>query len=144
MIDLQFMMLIVISLEIGYFNRTSEINNFLEKYNESFSNGDKIQNELLNIINFINKLELDKRSYWLNKANIFTLIIELSKVELNTLNINTLKEKLSYLESIYKNESKENIDFLKYIEVAKEAVNDKKSRIIRGEFIQNIFMECTN
>lgn len=144
MIDLQFMMLIVISLEIGYFHRTSEINNFLEKYNESFPNGDKIQNELLNIINFINKLELDKKSYWLNKANIFTLIIELSKVELNTLNINTLKEKLSSLENIYKNESKENIEFLKYIEVAKEAVNDKKSRIRRGEFIQDIFKKCTN
>ena len=144
MFDLQFMMLIVVSLEIGYFNRTHEINNFLEKYNESFNNGDKIQNELLCIINFINELSLDKKSYWLNKANIFTIIIELSKFNLDTLNNDLVKEELSSLEVQYKDGSQKDTNFLKYIEVAKEAVNDKKSRVIRGEFIQTILIKCIN
>jgi len=142
MLDLQFIMLIVISLEIGYFNRTSEINNFLEKYNESFDIADKTQKELLAIINFINDLSIDKKSYWLNKANIFSLIIELSKIDLNTLDKVLVKEKLNYYESLYKNEDFRDERFLKYIEVAKEAVNDKKSRIIRGEFLQNLLYNC--
>lgn len=142
MLDLQFIMLIVISLEIGYFNRTSEITNFLEKYNESFDIADKTQKELLAIINFINDLSIDKKSYWLNKANIFSLIIELSKIDLNTLDKVLVKEKLNYYESLYKNEDFRDEQFLKYIEVAKEAVNDKKSRIIRGEFLQNLLYNC--
>ena len=138
MIDLQFIMLIVISLEIGYFHRTTEIEKFLEKYNEDFDIEDKITNQLLEIVLVINNLSLDKKSYWLNKANVFTLIIELSKVDLKKLNINSLKEELSFLEKIYNNDENKNIEFSKYIEVAKEAVNDKKSRIIRGDFINQI------
>jgi len=142
MLDLQFIMLIVISLEIGYFNRTTEINNFLENYNEDFYIADKIKYELLDIINFINALSLDEKSYWLNKANIFTLIIELSKVDLNTINIKSFTNELFSLEKMYKNEDKTNVEFLKYIEVAKEAVNDKKSRLIRGEFIEEVLKKC--
>ncbi len=142
MLDLQFIMLIIISLEIGYFNRTSEINNFLEKYNESFDIADKIQKELLYIINFINDLSIDSESYWLNKANIFSLIIELSKINLNTLDKNLVKEKLDFYENLYQNEDTNDKQFLKYMEVAKEAVNDKKSRIIRGEFLQNLLYSC--
>lgn len=142
MLDLQFIMLIVISLEIGYFNRTTEINNFLEKYNESFDIADKAQTELLFIVNFINDLSLDNKSYWLNKANIFSLIIELSKIDLSTLDQKLIKNKLDYYENLYKVEDKSNEQFLKYMEVAKEAVNDKKSRIIRGEFLQKLLHNC--
>lgn len=142
MLDLQFIMLIVISLEIGYFNRTSEINNFLEKYNESFNRAEKIQRELLSIVNFINDLSLSNKSYWLNKTNIFSLIIELSKIDLNDLDKNLLKENLDFHENLYKNENTSDEQFSKYMEVAKEAVNDKKSRIIRGDFIQNLLHNC--
>lgn len=138
MLDLQFIMLIVISLEIGYFNRTSEINNFFEKYNESFDIGDKIQKELLYILNFINDLSIDSKSYWLNKANIFSLIIELSKIDLNNLDKNLVKEKLDFYENLYKKEDSSDKQFLKYMEVAKEAVNDKKSRITRGNFLEKL------
>lgn len=142
MIDLQFMMIIIISLEIGYFNRTSEINNFLKKYNEDFLIGGKIEIKLHTIIIFINNLNLAANSYWLNKANIFTLIIELSKVDLASVGIKLLQEKLLNLDKMYFDKDESNQEFNKYMEVAKEAVNDKKSRVSRGLFISNILNEC--
>ena len=52
------------------------------------------------------------------------------------------KEKLDFYESLYKNENTSDEQFSKYMEVAKEAVNDKKSRIIRGDFLQNLVHNC--
>lgn len=144
MLDLQFIMLIVISLEIGYFNRTTEIKNFLEEYNEEFTLQEKIKTQLFDIINIINSLSLDTKSYWLNKANIFTIIIELSKIDLINLNIENLKNKLVELEEMYIQNNIDIPEFNKYIEVAKEAVNDKKSRITRGDFISTILLKCLN
>jgi len=142
MIDLQFIMLIVISLEMGYFNRTSEINKYLKKYNEDFHLGSQIQEQLHKIIHFINSLYLSPKSYWFNKANIFTLIIELSKIDLSNINIQIFQEKLQNLDEIYITKNDIDSKFASYMEVAKEAVNDKKSRILRGEFIQSILADC--
>lgn len=143
MTDLQFIMLVVISLEVGYFNRTTEIKNFLEQYNEEFFIGMKIENILFDVITFINTLELNKKSYWLNKANIFTLLIELSKFDLQNINTDKFKSFLMEFEEKYKQEDLSDQNFIKYIEVAKEAVNDKKSRIIRGEFIHQLLVSST-
>jgi len=142
MIDLQFIMLIVISLEIGYFNRTTEINKFLKKHNEEFSQSILLTEKLHEIVHFINELYLSPKSYWFNKANIFTLIIELSKIELSQVDISTLQNKLQDLDDQYLNKKERDTSFLSYMEVAKEAVNDKKSRIFRGEYIQNILESC--
>lgn len=142
MIDLQFIMLVVISLEIGYFNRTSEINKYLKKYNEDFPLENKIQEQLHEIIHFINSLYLSPKSYWFNKANIFTLIIELSKVDLSNINKKIFQERLYYLDEIYSKKDIVDSQFSSYMEVAKEAVNDKKSRVLRGEFIKNILLSC--
>lgn len=142
MLDLQYIMLIVISLEIGYFNRTTEIDNYLDENQDDYPNKDYILDMLHNIIQFINLLELNKKSYWLNKANIFTLIIELSKFNLDDLDIELIKNKLVLLENLYKIGDTKDQEFEKYKEVAKEAVNDKKSRIFRGEFIKKFLTEC--
>lgn len=145
--DLQFMMSLVISLEIGYFHRRMEIENYLIEYNEDYPTANNIKNLLLNIISFIDKLELDSKSYWFNKANIFTMIVELSKVDYSSINVSLLKEKLEYIDemnrAILKPEGSE-YPLNTYFFYAKEAVNDKKSRIIRGEIFEKILLDCSN
>ena len=149
--DLQFIMTLVISLEIGYFNRRGEIEKYLDEYNEDYPSASTIKTDLLKITDFIEDLTLNEKSYWFNKANIFTMIVELSKVDLSSIRKNTLKEKLEYIDeenkkynatgkisedSAYKLEH--------YFIFAKEAVNDKKARIIRGEIFEQILFDCLN
>ncbi|AXK48448.1 hypothetical protein CRU87_08995 [Aliarcobacter trophiarum LMG 25534] len=149
--DLQFIMTLVISLELGYFNRRGEIDNYLDKYNEDYPSATQIKNLLLPIIDFIERLSLNDKSYWFNKANIFTMIIELSKMDYSNINISLLKERLEYIDEENKkfNSTHTIIDEFsygleQYFMYAKEAVNDKKSRIIRGEIFEKILLDCYN
>lgn len=149
--DLQFIMTLVISLEIGYFNRRGEIEKYLDKYNEDYPSASAIKNDLLKITDFIEDLSLNQKSYWFNKANIFTMIVELSKVDLSSIRKTILKEKLEYIDEENKKfnatgkVSEEWIYRLEnYFVFAKEAVNDKKSRIIRGEIFEQILFDCSN
>ena len=46
----------------------------------------------------LKNLNFSERSYWYNKANLFTLLIELSKIDLNKLNLGKLEIELLSLE----------------------------------------------
>lgn len=147
--DLQFTMILVASLEIGYFHRRTEVDMFLEKYNEEYQNANNIKENLIVIIDFINNLELDKKSYWFNKANMFTLIVELSKFDLSQLITSRVRDELNAVDEyskIYNNvgsiEDSKPYEYIKYFIHAKEAVNDKKSRLLRGEIVNDILNDC--
>lgn len=148
--DLQFIMTLVVSLEIGYFNRRIEVDTFLDKYNESYDNAHTMKQKIFSIVEFINSLSLDKKSYMFNKANIFSLIIELSKFNITKINSQCFKEKLIEFDKMYqdyRNEPKSIEQYHKHMNYfihAKEAVNDKKSRIIRGEFLNEMILLCLN
>jgi len=145
MIALQFVMSIVATLIYSeYFGRNTKTNEFIEKYNSNFNESQYILETLIKLISFLNILNLSPKSYWFNKANIFSLIIELSKINIDELNIERLKENLDTLEleskKYFADIELENIssDHKKYFEYAKEAVNEKKSRIHRGKVVKEI------
>ena len=148
MFALQFIMSIVSTMIHGdYFSRHSKTNEFIELYNEEFSEYENIVNTIVEIVEFINSLEFNSKSYWFNKANVFTLIIELSKVNIVELNIEILKEKLNSLElnskKYFADIDLESIDSedKKYFEFAKEGVNEKRAREHRGFVINKLLEE---
>lgn len=145
MYALQQVMSIISTIIYGdYFSRFNVVNEFIEKYNKEFEQYIEITEKLKDVIEFMNKLNLDKKSYWFNKANIFTLIVELSKNDLRTLDPLIIRDKLLEIEELYKRYfagiDLDNIsdDFKKYFEFAKEGLNEKKAREHRGKVIRGL------
>jgi len=148
MFDVQYIMLIVSTLLEGdYFGRSLKINEYLEKYNSSFLIYSTPLEYIINSIKIITELKFSKKSYWFNKANLFTLIIEFAKINREKLDLLRLEQSLLDLETkvdLYFSDD-ESIDITedekKYFEVARQGSHEKASRIHRGKIIKKIIQE---
>ncbi len=147
MFDSQYVMLITSTLFEGkYFGRSLKINDYLEKYNFEFKNYDQILDVILNSIEIISKLKFSKNSYWFNKPNLFTLIIELTKVPTNKLVLEDLERALFDLENkvdSYFNGDENEIKLLtsdetKFFEVSRQGSHELSAREHRGKVVSNI------
>ena len=145
MIALQYIStLITTMLEPDYFHRNSKTMDYIEKYNNEFPDYISVFIRLKTVIDFIVKLDLSIGSYWYNKPNIFTLIIELSKVDVETIDIpkfrNTLKELEKESEKYFANIEIEKMsdDNKKYFEYAKQGINDRSQRLHRAMVVRGL------
>lgn len=151
MFDLQYIMLIVSTLLEGdYYGRSSKVPDYMANYNDVFEEYGQPLNELVNAVDIISNLGFEKESYWFNQANLFTLIIELARLEqreLNKLDIRSLEVKLREMENkvddYFNAVSVEDIDRIsvdeqKYFEVARQGSHEKSARQHRGKVISGI------
>ncbi|MDI9312975.1 MAG: DUF262 domain-containing protein, partial [Limnohabitans sp.] len=151
MFDEQYVMLIVSTfLEGGYYGRSSKVNEYLDRYNASFENYTMPLGLLVKSVNTIKKLGFYRNSYWFNKANLFTLIIELSRFEIPDINLQILEQELLELETkvdLYFSDD-DTIDISdnekKYFEVARQGSHEKANRIFRGKLINDIITKSLN
>lgn len=125
---------IMTTLLAGFFNRNELSLKFLEDYSENFLDKDIIVEKLENTADVILKLKLKSKSYWYNKANIFSLIIAVANnIELlDTDAINKLKTNLEEFENDVPSD---------YKIAATEAVNNTKEREYRNSTIENLIQE---
>jgi len=134
MADLQFVLLIMATFENdGYFNRDSEIEKMIINFNENYKNSETIKKKIISLLLGINSLEFESDSIWYRKSNFFTLIIELSKIDVD---IQQLKSKLlefetNVLQSKSINESDN--DFSMYYGYMYTGTNSRQARVKRGE-----------
>lgn len=152
MYDFQYLMLITSTvLEGSYFGRNTIVDEYLEKYNSEFPDYEIVIKKLINSIEIMHKLDFSKNSYWYNKANLFTLLVELSEVDVDSINIKKLETELFKLEDkadIYftadKEEELEDIseDEKKYFEVARHSSHEKAAREHRGKLIGELIDSC--
>lgn len=155
MFDVQYVMLIISTfLEGEYYSRSSKVNVYLERYNSEFKIYKTPLSLLLKSIRIINVLDLSKMSYWFNKANLFTLIIELAKHNTDELDIKRLELQLLELEnkvdyyfcetSLETPSGNEFIseDEKKYFEAARQGSHEKAARIHRGKVINELICSC--
>lgn len=148
MYDIQYLMLICSTiLEGSYFGRNTKINHYLEKYNVNFEVHKEVLKYLTNSINIIQKLKLPTDGYWYNKANIFTLIIEFHKLDVNNIDLNHLEFHLLELAKkvdVYFTD--EDISLIsseegKYFEYARQGSHELAAREHRGKVIKAIIQE---
>lgn len=156
--DLAFCVILVTTLLCGYYQRDSKNAEYLERYNDDFSEQDTIQRQLDNVFNFIQLCEfpIAPRSPVWKQTNLFTVIVELHhalivrQVDLDFLKVRRrLTEFFNELLELDNPTSKSNGDpdvvrpatFL-YYKSAKTAANDKHSRVQRAEVISAILQEC--
>ncbi|MBT9483340.1 DUF262 domain-containing protein [Sediminibacterium sp.] len=149
MIALQYVAtLITTMLEPDYFHRNSKTMDYIEKYNNEFVDYISVFNRLKKVIEFIVKLKLEKGSYWYNKPNIFTLIVELNKIDIDKIDPVMFKEYLDKLEEgsvkYFANIEIETIsdDEKKYFEYAKQGINDKNQRLHRAKVVSDLVLKA--
>lgn len=152
MLSLQFILTLISTLCEGeYFNRNIKVQTYIEQQFEEFQGASNVDSGLSSVLKFIDKIKFDSSSYWFNKANIFTLIVELYKYDVKAIDIKKLKAGLENLEddnSKYlvslKEKSTPNISKTnqKYIEFSREGINSKPARDYRGKLVNKIIKSC--
>jgi hypoxanthine phosphoribosyltransferase len=151
MLALQYCMTLVATLDYGdYFNRNDMVTNYVESFNEEFPQASRLEEKIRSTVNFIAELDLPRHSRWFNKANLFTLVVELEKTDRSTIVPDILSAKLMEFDyratleqfGMDKEENKLSMEEIRYLSLAREAVNRKSSRDNRGIFIRDLFEKC--
>lgn len=150
MLALQYIMVLVATLDLGeYFSRNEKIESLIKSNNELFLGADVVQKLLRFSIDKIASMGLRRSSIWLSKANLFTLIVEISKWFGNDFDVSRFSERLIDLERRYvvsefaSSEPLLNSEEERYFNFAREAVNEKQAREYRGDFIARLISEST-
>lgn len=155
MLALQYIMTLVATMiDKGvYFNRVTRNEYYIKEFNGEFPEAYIYESILSEIVTFINSLELDTNSIWFTKANMFTLIVELYRLQLsdksiNDINIQILKSKLSELERSYyqylldkTNYQEKSSGEILYFEGSRQGLNDTGPRENRGTLMQELIQQ---
>lgn len=115
----------------GFYNRNEKAVEYLNDYAMEFPIKDEIVDLLEDASDVVLRLKLGIKSYWYNKANIFTLVVAIA-IYLRTgaiFDIVRLKAKLDDFELDIPEDYKQS---------ATEAVNSTKSRLLRNRYIIKI------
>jgi hypothetical protein len=122
---------IISTIMHGFFNRNEKTSDYLETYKKDFQEKDNIINMINNAADLILKCGFSQKSYWLNKANIFTIIICLCQLQIGKKDIARInpKELKEILEGWVENLPED------YKINAAEAVNSKRARQERHNFL---------
>jgi hypothetical protein len=117
-----------------FYNRNEFVITYLEEFKESYALKDEAISCLERAASKVLKLKLKKKSYWLNKANVFSIIVLFAKnIDLvEGLDDKDLREKL---EDFEKNLPAD------YQLAAKEAVNNKRERLLRNQYLTKTLLE---
>ncbi len=133
-IHLNFTLNIISTYLNDFYNRNEFIDKNLEFYADFFPMKDDVFKILEESANKFLKIRFKKKSYWLNKANSFSLITLFARNWHLIQNIDEkiIKEKLENFENQLPEE---------YRISAKEGVNNKKERLTRNKFLLEILLQ---
>lgn len=154
MLDMRFVLTSVITMMSTYFNRNSEIEDYIERYNDDFPMSDKVSQEFKDTLNYIESLQLNNGLRVWKQADIFTILVELHRFifKMNhTFNsgelsnrLNAFYEKVSHPEN-HKEYPLDGLafsrsDLYSYQKASIQATNDRGSRITRGEILLKVLL----
>lgn len=128
-VPLMFVLNVMCSIESGYYNRNARVKEYLERYNDDFPQADKVIKRLNAVGDFVSKMNLPNNSIWWNKANFFTLSVELERV------LEDLKAPAKLGKALTEFEQNLPKDFAL---AAREAVNNKNERALRARYFREV------
>ena len=159
MLALQYIMTLLSTMIEGeYFNRVSKNERYLANYNGEFESAYMYEESLVEIVSFINSLNIKNDTIWFTKYSMFTLIIELHKFinknkydSFSKINKEYFLRELNYLDKRYhlyfsdKDNYKEiNDGEILYFQGSRQGVNDAEPRENRGKVVSKIICDSTN
>lgn len=134
-----------------YFNRDSDIELYLERYNEIFPDREKILAEVMHVLAFISRLNFPPKSRIYKKADFFTLFVELHGLVVRAgvnLNVPLVRRELDLFFQRVEVAASGGLDLDsdadadRYYKAALQASNDRGNRIVRGELINKILRQA--
>ncbi|WP_312399175.1 DUF262 domain-containing protein [Chryseobacterium sp.] len=132
-VHLQYTLNIMTSVISGIFNRNEKANELLDDYFYEFDNKDEIVANFEKVSDLYLKFKFKSKSIWYTKSNFFSLFIILYN------NYDLINDNLSEFHT--KLETFENTIPEDYRLSATEAVNNRKERQLRNDYIQNLVDE---
>ena len=114
----------------GYYNRNDRVRKFLDEYAEEFSKKGDVVDILDLTAHYISSMNIPEGSVWWNKANFFTLVVELSRHPY-------LREQSAEDAALKLSAFEENMS-TEYALAAREAVNGKAQRELRGSKVREV------
>jgi len=140
--DLRYVLGIVGTLLKGYFNRDDAFEELLDRYNDEFPAEQDFTDRLQRTFDFLNECSFERSSRAWKKADLFTLIVELSLL-LNISNTNVQpSDVLQRIDAFYDvvdatGVNQDNVGSV-YYKAALQASNDKINRVRRGLIIGGV------
>lgn len=115
----------------GFYNRNEKTIEFLNNYLLAFDARDEVVDLLERAADVVLKCGLSSKSYWLNKANIFSLVVAIANAERRGQKIepSRLKAELGNFEAEIPED---------YRLAAAEAVNSTRARILRNTYLERL------
>ncbi|HWA18470.1 MAG TPA: DUF262 domain-containing protein [Devosia sp.] len=131
--DVAFCLTLVGTIMVGYFNRDSEHENLLSRYNESFPEVDDVRGRLDGVFDFVAECGFPSSSRIWKKADLLTVLVELDSVLNQEKRPLDPSDVLSDLERFFAqvSDQKNEIGTL-YYKSALQASNDRANRLRRG------------
>lgn len=131
-VHLMFTLNVIATYLSDFYNRNDFVDRYLEEFSECFPKRDEVLEILENASNKFLKLKLKRKSYWHNKANVFSIMCLFTKnwSAIEKLPEKLIKEKLEKFEKDLPND---------YQIAAKEGVNNKQERLIRNKYLADLF-----
>lgn len=146
--DISYCASLVATMMSSYFNRDDELEDYLEQYNETFSDRDVIAGRVVATIEYIRELALPKVSRAWSKTDFFNLFIEVDR-QLGRLgrkpDPRCVGQKLTALYDAVAMERAEATGdpaVKKYFEATLRNTNDRGQRIQRGDVLRELLESC--
>jgi hypothetical protein len=158
MYDLTFCVILVTTVLAGYYRRDEKNAEYLERYNDDFPDEDRIQAELDQVFDFVERCGFAEHSRAWKQTDLFTLLVELhsalivEKMSLNTESVGqTLRVFYNQVDQLYKGRKlpdegevpsgQEQV--FRYLKAATKATNDKYARVERAEVVSELIRLTT-
>lgn len=148
--DLDFCVILTITLMSTYYNRDSLNKEYLHRFNDAFPQMNDISHQIQTAFEFIEQCGFEKKCRVWKKTDLFTLIVELHAFLSNDKPLvpETVGSKLSgfydEVNKMFKMEdpdeelASKSHDVFRYLKAATKATSDKYARVDRGEVISSI------
>jgi hypothetical protein len=152
--DTRFVLSVVTTVLSTYFNRDDEIEDYLKQYNDEFPMAAQVREQLERVFDFVETMALPSESRAWQKADLFTLLVELCWALVRDsvrLRPNRVAQHLiSFYENVDAHLSRAPVStkqawepkmVASYYNAALQATNDRGSRIARGEVIRRVIRD---
>jgi hypothetical protein len=142
--DIVFTLSIIISMMSTYFHRDSELENFLERFNDEFPQDADIRARIDRVISFIRDCRFSAHSRAWKKTDLLVLMVELDRL-LNKDKAQLNPERVGpAIEVFYERVEREMAEpsgdeaLQSYFKTTVQATNDRTSRANRGRIIRDV------
>lgn len=130
-VPLQYVLNIMATIILDYFHRNEGSKECLDDFAYEFPAKDVVVDAMNSTADVLLKTKLPQKSIWLKKAAFFTLFVEVTKYLRTGKKIDTAK--LKELLTDFENSTPGDFEL-----AAREAVNNKQERIIRGKHVMSL------